>query len=182
MMDRAAGHFRRVEPRTTSRAFVSALLAPIERKTCWQLAEQAGHARPERMQRLLRTAVWDADALRNEMHAFATGQLTDSSAVLVLDETGFLKKGHRSVGVKRPYFRTAGRFENCQGGVFASYVTATWHAVMDRELYLPEQCWCAGPVRCERADVPASGSLPPNPKWPDRCSIVRCKPGFRFPG
>ncbi|MDR7304572.1 IS701 family transposase [Haloactinomyces albus] len=146
--------FGRVEMRSAARAFVSGLLAPIERKTCWQLAEHAGHARPERMQRLLHTACWDADAVHDEVYAFIGQRFADPAGVSVVDETGFLTKGACSAGVQRQYSGTAGRIENCQVGLFATYAGESGHAVVDRELYLPEQTWCADVSRCQRAGIP----------------------------
>ena len=108
VMARIASRFRRVEPRATARAFVLGLLSGIERKNCWRLAEQAGHARPGPMQRLLRTARWDADEVRDEVRAFVLEHLGTDDGVLIVDETGFLKKGTASVGVQRQYTGTAG--------------------------------------------------------------------------
>src|SRR5699024_2487585 len=124
-----AGQFRRVEPQRTAREFVDGLLAPLERKTCWQVAEHAGHARPERMQRLLRTTVWDAETVRDELRSLAAERLGDPNATLVLDETGVLKKGACSAGVQRQYSGTAGRIENCQVGVFATYASPAGHTL-----------------------------------------------------
>ena len=120
LMSLVAGRFARVEPRRTAREFVLGLLSPVERKNCWWLAEQAGHGDPQAMQRLLRTAVWDADAVRDDLRGFVAAQLGDAAGVLICDETGFLKKGTGSVGVQRQYSGTAGRIENSQVGVFLS--------------------------------------------------------------
>src|SRR5205823_303802 len=129
--------FGRAELRRTTREFVAGLLSPAERKNCWQLAEQAGHADPQAMQRLLRTAVWDADAVRDDLRAFVAAQLGDPGGVLIPDETGFLKKGICSVGVQRQYSGTAGRIENSQVGVFLSYASPAGRALIDRRVYLP---------------------------------------------
>jgi SRSO17 transposase len=153
-MDRIAGRFARVEPRRTARAFVSGLLSDVESKTCWGLAEQAGHARPDAMQRLLRTAVWDADAVRDDVRGFVAQRLADPDAVLVVDETGDLKKGTRSVGVQRQYTETAGRIENAQVGVFLAYASPRGRALADRRLYLPTS-WTDDPDRRAAAGVPA---------------------------
>ena len=120
LMFLVAGRFARAEPRRTAREFVLGLLSPAERKNCWWLAEQAGHGDPQAMQRLLRTAVWDADAVRDDLRGFVAAQLGDAAGVLIPDETGFLKKGTGSVGVQRQYSGTAGRIENSQVGVFLS--------------------------------------------------------------
>src|SRR5262245_18000370 len=109
-----AGRFGRAEPRGTARGFVAGLLSRGGGKNCWWLAGRAGHGDPQAMQRLLRTAVWDADAVRDDLRGFVAGQLGDAGGVLVCDETGFLKKGSGSAGVQRQYSGTAGRIENCQ--------------------------------------------------------------------
>jgi SRSO17 transposase len=154
LMFLVAGRFARAEPRRTSRQFVAGLLSPAERKNCWWLAEHAGHADPQAMQRLLRTAVWDADAVRDDLRAFVSAQLGDAAGVLICDETGFLKKGTGSVGVQRQYSGTAGRIENCQVGVFLSYASARGRALIDRRVYLPRS-WTDDPPRCAGAGIPA---------------------------
>ena len=137
LMCLVAGRFARVEPRRTARDMVLGLLSPAERKNCWWLAEQAGHDGPQAMQRLLRAAVRDADAVRDDLRGFVTAQLGDPAGVLIPDETGFLKKGLCSVGVRRQYSGTAGRIENCQVGVFLSYASPRGRALIDRRVYLP---------------------------------------------
>ncbi|WP_446685681.1 IS701 family transposase [Micromonospora polyrhachis] len=151
---RVAGRFVRAEPRQTAGQFVEGLLSDVERKTCWSLAERAGHADPQAMQRLLRTAVWDADAVRDDVRDWLVEHLGHPDAVLVVDETGFLKKGVCSVGVQRQYAGTAGRVENSQVGVFLAYVTPATRAMIDRRLYLPETTWCDRPDRLAAAGVP----------------------------
>jgi SRSO17 transposase len=153
-MERIAGRFGRVEPRRAARAFVSGLLSDVKSKTCWGLAEQAGYARPDAMQRLLRTARWDADAVRDDVRGFVVQRLAHPDAVLVVDETGDLKKGTRSVGVQRQYTGTAGRIENAQVGVFVAYASPRGRALVDRRLYLPTS-WTDDPDRCAAAGVPA---------------------------
>lgn len=111
-MARIAGRFKRAEPRATARAFVLGLLSGVERKNCWRLAEQADHARPGPLQRLLRNARWDADAVRDDIRAGVLEHLGADDGVPTKDETGFLKKGTASVGVQRQYTDTAGRIEN----------------------------------------------------------------------
>ncbi|GAA0400606.1 hypothetical protein GCM10009541_49690 [Micromonospora gifhornensis] len=150
---RVAGRFVRAEPRATAGRFVEGLLSDAERKTCWSLAERAGHADPQAMQRLLRTAVWDADAVRDDVRSWLIEQFGHPDAVLVTDETGFLKKGWCSVGVQRQYTGTAGRVENSQVGVFLAYVTPHGRALIDRRLYLPETTWCDQPDRIAAAGV-----------------------------
>ncbi|MFF7551262.1 IS701 family transposase [Streptomyces canus] len=151
---RIAGRFRRVEPRATARAYLLGLLSGAERKNCWQLAEQAGHDRPGPMQRLLRCARWDADEVRDDVRAYVFEHLGADDGVLIVDETGFLKKGRSSAGVQRQYTGTAGRIENSQVGVFLAYASSRGRALIDRRLYLPEQAWCQNVERRTRAGIP----------------------------
>ncbi|GHK05965.1 hypothetical protein SY2F82_77620 [Streptomyces sp. Y2F8-2] len=153
-MDRIAGRFSRVEPRATARAYLLGLLSQVERKNCWQLAEQAGLSRPGPMQRMLRYARWEADAVRDDNRAYAVEHLGTDGGVLIVDETGFMKKGRASAGVQRQYTGTAGRVENSQVGVFLAYATSRGRALVDRRLYLPEQSWCADPERRDAAGIP----------------------------
>ncbi|MGW0095940.1 IS701 family transposase [Streptomyces sp. NPDC003328] len=153
-MARIAGCFSRVEPRATARAYLLGLLSKAERKNCWQMAEQAGLARPGPMQRLLRCARWDADAVRDDGRAYAAEHLGADGAVLIVDETGFVKKGRASAGVQRQYTGTAGRIENSQVGVFLAYATGRGRAMVDRRLYLPERSWCSDPERRQAAGIP----------------------------
>src|ERR1700743_592086 len=118
-----AGRCERGGPRGRGRAYVRGLLAPLAVKNGWTLAEAAGDATPDGMQRLLNAAAWDADGVRDDVRAYAVRYLGDAGGVLVVDETGFVKKGTRSAGVQRQYSGTAGRVENCQLGVFCAYVT-----------------------------------------------------------
>jgi len=148
-----AGRFFRVEPRLRARAYVRGLLAPLASKNGWTLAEAAGDATPDGMQRLLNRAAWDADGVRDDVRAYVASHLGAADGVLVVDETGFLKKGTRSAGVQRQYSGTAGRVENCQLGVFCAYATGKGRALIDRELYLPKS-WIADRDRCREAAVP----------------------------
>ena len=148
-----SGRFVRVEPRRAAAEFVTGLLADIEVKTCWQLAEQAGHARPDAMQRLLYRATWDADAVRDDLRALIVDRLGEPDGVLVVDETGDLKKGVHTVGVQRQYTGTAGRIENAQVGVFLAYAGRHGHTLIDRRIYLPES-WTTDRERREQAGVP----------------------------
>ncbi len=118
-----APRFGRAEPRRRARAYLQALLSPCERKNGWQVAELVGETTPDGVQRLLNAAEWDAELVRDDLRAYVVEHLADSEAVLVIDETGFLKKGDKSVGVKRQYSGTAGRSENCQIGVFLCYAS-----------------------------------------------------------
>ncbi len=125
----------------------------MERKNSWQLAEHAGHRSPDRFQRLLSSAAWDEPGVREDVGNWAVAALADPEAVLVVDDTGFLKKGRSSAGVQRQYSGTAGRVENCQIGVFLAYATALGRLLLDAELYLPVS-WTDDPQRCARAGVP----------------------------
>jgi SRSO17 transposase len=129
------------------------LLSPCERKNGWQLAELLGEATPDGVQRLLNAADWDAEAVRDDLRASIITHLGDAEAVLIVDETGFVKKGTYSVGVKRQYSGTAGRVENCQIGVFLGYASASGAAFLDRALYLPQE-WAADLLRRQAAGVP----------------------------
>ena len=148
-----AGRFPRVEPRLRARAYVRGLLAPLASKNGWTLAEAAGNATPDGMQRLLNRAAWDADGVRDDVRGYVVRHLGDAGGVLVVDETGFVKKGARSAGVQRQYSGTAGRVENCQLGVFCAYASSKGRALIDRELYLPKS-WTGDRGRCREAGVP----------------------------
>ncbi len=151
--ERIAGRFGRAEPRARVRGYVSGLVAGLERKNGWTLAEWAREVSPDGMQRLLRRADWDVDGVRDDIRGYVAGQLGEPDGVLIADDTGFLKKGTRSAGVQRQYSGTAGRTENCQVGVFLAYASAHGHALIDRELYLP-QSWIDDPQRCRAAGIP----------------------------
>src|SRR3954464_9824408 len=139
---RVRRRFARAEPRRRALAYLRGLLSPVERKNGWQLAELAGEPTPDGMQHLLARADWDADAVRDDLRAYVVEHLGDPAAVLIVDETGFVKKGVKSVGVQRQYSGTAGRIENCQIGVFLAYASGKGHTLLDRELYLPKE-WAA---------------------------------------
>ena len=151
---RIAPRFARSEPRERVAAYVRGLLAPLERKNGWTLAEQAGELSPDGMQRLLYGADWDAARVRDDLRDYVVEHLGDPAAVLVVDETGFLKKGRQSAGVARQYSGTAGRIENCQIGVFLGYAAPAGRTFLDRELYLPA-AWTADRARCAEGGVPA---------------------------
>ena len=154
--------FRRAEQRATAGAFIDGLLSRAERKTGWMLAEEVGHERPYRMQSLLGRSSWSADALCDLVRRYAIDSLGDADGVLVVDETGFVKKGNHSVGVARQYSGTAGRVENCQVGVFAAYASRFGHALIDRRLYLPKS-WAEDPERRARAKVPGDVAFATKP-------------------
>jgi SRSO17 transposase len=164
---RLAPHFTRTEVRDRARDYLRGLLSGAERKNGWQLAEAAGHATPYSLQHLLGRARWDADAVRDALRAYVQERLGDQDAVLVVDETGFLKKGTKSVGVKRQYSGTAGRIENCQVGVFLSYASTQGHAFLDRELYLPAE-WAEDAARRAQAGVPTDLTFQTKPELAQR--------------
>ena len=132
-----------LRPRRRALAYLRGLLSPVERKNGWQLAEQAGDATPDGVQRLLYNYWWDADLVRDDLRYYVVDHLGDADGVLVVDEKGFLKKGDHSAGVQRQYSGTAARIENCQVGVFLGYAGAGGRALLDRELY-PPQVWAPG--------------------------------------
>ena len=148
-----SGRFHRSEPRRRALEYLRGLISPVERKNGWQLAEQAGDTTPDGVQRLLSTYRWDAHLVRDDLRAYVVEQLGGTDAVVVVDETGFLKKGDKSVGVQRQYSGTAGRIENCQVGVFLAYASSGGKALLDRELYLP-RVWSEDRERRQEAGVP----------------------------
>src|SRR5258708_34913714 len=153
---RIAPRFERAEPRRRALAYLTGLLSHTERKNGWQLAEEAGERSPDGMQRLLNASHWDPDAVRDDLVAYVREHLADPAAVLVIDETGFLKKGIKSAGVQRQYSGTAGRRENCQICVFvtsSSLVPAQTQVLVDRELYVPQD-WAEDWPRRREAGVP----------------------------
>jgi len=150
---RIAGRFGRAEARARARRFMEGLLGPAERKNGWQLAEHLGESGPQGVQRLLNAAEWDADLVRDDLRACVVEQLGDAEGLLIVDETGFLKKGIKSAGVARQYSGTAGRRENCQIGVFLAYASAKGCAFIDRALYLPE-AWAEDAARRAEAGIP----------------------------
>ncbi|QRK05951.1 transposase [Archangium violaceum] len=161
-------HFCRPETQRSAEAFVRALLSRAERKNAWGLAEEAGRYNPYAFQHLLLGARWDADAVRDDVLAYARQQLGEGGE-LVLDETGFLKKGNKSAGVARQYSGTAGRIENCQVGVFLAYVTPRGHTLIDRELYLPRSGRKTG-TDVARLGLRTRWPFLPSRSWPVSCS------------
>ena len=151
--ERIGRHFARREPRRRAVGYVRGLLGDSRRKNGWQLAEALGDASPDGVQHLLARADWDADAVRDDLIGYVAEALGAPDGVLVVDETGFLKKGTKSCGVARQYTGTAGRIENAQVGVFLAYAGARGHALIDRALYLPRE-WAGDPDRCAEAGVP----------------------------
>ena len=161
--DRIRQHFPRSEPRHRALAYLKGLLSPVERKNGWQLAQQAGDETPYGVQHLLGRAEWDADEVPNVLPDYVNQHLGQEAAVLVVDETAFLKKGDKSVGVQRQYSGTAGRIENCQLGVFLAYASSKGRTFIDRELYLPKQ-WAESAERRKEAAVPSDVKFSTKPQ------------------
>jgi SRSO17 transposase len=133
--------------------YVQGLMCPVERRNGWQMAEQIGDRTPDGVQRLLNTARWEVDGVRDDVQKYTLEILGKEDSVLVIDETGFLKKGNKSAGVKRQYSGTAGRIENCQIGVFLAYATRQGQTLIDRELYIPKE-WADDMPRRLEAHIP----------------------------
>src|SRR6266545_2355704 len=164
LLDRVASRFIRPEPRLRAQLFVRGILSGLARKNSWTLAEFAGESDPNGMQRLLTSARWDVDGVRDDVREWVVERLGDEEyAVLVPIEAGFPKKGNRSVGVHRQYNDVARRAENVQVGLFLAYASPRGWALVDRELYLPSS-WTADPERCERLGVPAGVGFVPKPE------------------
>jgi SRSO17 transposase len=163
LCERLGPCFARSETREGVQAYLRGLLSPVERKNGWQLAEEAGLSTPYAMQYLLNRAVWESEEVRERLQAYVREMLAGPDGMLVIDETGFLKKGTKSVGVQRQYSGTAGRIENGQIGVFLTYASQGEHTFVDRELYLP-QSWTQDQERCRAAHVPAEVSFATKPE------------------
>jgi SRSO17 transposase len=155
--------FRRRAAHRHAGAYLRGLLGEVERKNGWQLAEHAGYRHPRTIQRVLDRSAWDADEVRDDLRGFVVGHLGDPDGVLVVDETGFLKKGTKSCGVARQYSGTAGRIENCQIGVFLGYASPRGRAGLDRALYLPKD-WAEDPERRAEAHVPKAVAFRTKPR------------------
>src|SRR4028118_2261690 len=154
--------FVRSEPRGQAGRYLEGLLGPVKRKNGWQLAEHLGDARPWRTQRVLSHVLWDEEAARDLCREHVVEHLGAEDAVLVVDETGFLKKGRHSAGVARQYTGTAGRIQNAPGGALRAYGSRRGHALIDRRLYLPER-WAADAGRRRAAQIPEAAPLRPQP-------------------
>ena len=164
---RIAHRFRRSEPRERAKRYLAGLVDRIDRKNGWQLAEHLGESGPQGVQRLLNAADWDVDAVRDDLRTYVIEHLGDPAGVLVCDETGFLKKGTKSVGVQRQYSGTAGRRENCQIGVFLNYASLKGRTFLDRELYLPKE-WADDAARRREAGVPEAVRFATKPELAKR--------------
>jgi SRSO17 transposase len=162
LMLRVGGRFARVEPRRRVAAFVLGLLAGLPRVNCWSIAEHAGEEHPRGMQRLLSAAVWDEAGVRDDLRGYVLEHFADPGAVLVVDETGDLKKGTMTVGTQRQYTGTAGRTENAQVAVYLAYAALAGSAFIDRALYLPRS-WTGDPDRCQAAGIPGDTAFATKP-------------------
>jgi SRSO17 transposase len=153
VLDTIAPRFARCEAARNAGAFILGVLSAIESKNCWTMAELAGHASPDKLQHLLSRAKWDAEQIGEDLRAMVVDAFAEPDAILVVDETGDLKKGTKTVGVQRQYSGTAGRIENCQVAVYMTYTSSKGHALIDRALYMPHS-WLADRDRCAEAGVP----------------------------
>jgi SRSO17 transposase len=153
VIDRIAPRFSRYEPLRHAAGLMLGMLSGLDRKNCWTIAEHRGDVTPDGLQHLLSRAKWDADQVRDDLRDYVVDAFGDSGAVLVVDETGDVKKGVHSVGVQRQYSGTAGRIENSQVAVYLTYAAPRGHALIDRALYLPRS-WTADPDRCAAAGIP----------------------------
>jgi SRSO17 transposase len=152
---RFAPYFCRREPREAAQRYLRGLLSPVQRKNAWQMAEAVGLSGPQSLQRLLNEDQWDPEAVLAELQTYVVEEFGDPEAIAVLDESAFVKKGLRSVGVQRQWCSTLGKRENCQVGVFLTYVSSRGSAFLDRRLYLPED-WAEDPARRQAAKVPTA--------------------------
>lgn len=165
MCVRLDGLFYRTDSRAHARHYVRGLIAPLERKNGWTIAEYSGDPEPKALQRLLNLSPWDADEARDLVRVYAMEHFADPRGVLIADPTGFAKKGNKSAGVQRQYSGTLGRIDNCQIGVFLAYANTVGDRVLiDRELYLPDESWCADPGRRAEARVPEEVTFATRPK------------------
>jgi SRSO17 transposase len=148
-LDRIESRFSRYEPLRHAGGLMLGMLSGLDRKNCWTIAERRGDLTPDGLQHLLARARWDADAVRDDLRGYVVEAFGELDAVLVVDESGDLKKGEHSVGVQRQYTGTAGRIENAQVAVYLTYAARRGHALIDRALYLPRS-WSDDAERCRR--------------------------------
>ena len=179
LQERLGELFGRADARRQANLYLEGLLSAVERKNGWQLAEQIGDARPWRTQRVLSRTLWAADAARDRCREYVVEHLGAADGVLVIDETGFLKKGSKSAGVARQYSGTAGRIENCQIGVFLAYASGRGHALIDRELYLPQD-WAEDGARRATAGIPRAVSFATKPQLAQRMIARAIAAGVPF--
>ncbi|QKM46555.1 hypothetical protein B7760_00554 [Burkholderia glumae] len=155
--------FKRPEPRQRPLAYLKGLMSTVERKNGWRLAEWIGESPAGGVQHLLERAQWDVHAARDLLQEYVVEQVGECDAVLVVDETGFVKKGQHSAGVQRQYSGTAGRIENSQIGVFLCYAGRGGSAFIDRELYVPK-AWTDDRMRCKAAGIAESVEFATRPQ------------------
>jgi SRSO17 transposase len=155
VIDRIAPRFARYEPLRHAGELMAGLVSGLDRKNCWTIAEHRGAATPDGLQHLLSRAKWDADQIRDDLRDYVVEAFGDPGAILVVDETGDVKKGAATVGVQRQYSGTAGRIENSQVAVYLTYAAPRGHAFIDRALYLPKS-WTDDPTRCAEAGIPVT--------------------------
>jgi SRSO17 transposase len=179
LQERLGELFGRADARRQANLYLEGLLSAVERKNGWQLAEQIGDARPWRTQRVLSRTLWEADAARDLCREYIVAHLGAADGVLVIDETGFLKKGRKSAGVARQYSGTAGRIENCQIGVFLAYASGRGHTLIDRELYLPQD-WAEDGARRATAGIPRAVSFATKPQLAQRMIARAIAAGVPF--
>src|SRR6266567_7851190 len=163
---RIAPRFARPQPRQRALAYLKGIVGSMKRKNGWQLAEYAGENRPDGMQRLLGSAVWDENLVRDDLRAYILERLGDPQAIVVIDETSFRKRGKKSAGVKKQYCGTTGAVENCQVGVFLGYSSPKGCTLLDRELYPPKE-WIDDPQRCREAGIPE------DTRFQTKCELAR---------
>jgi SRSO17 transposase len=162
VIDRIAPRFARYEPLRHAAGLIQGLVSGLDRKNCWTIAEHRGQPTPDALQHLLGRARWDAEAVRDDLRGYVVDHFADPDAILVVDETGDVKKGTHSVGVQRQYTGTAGRIENAQVAVYLTYAAPRGHAFIDRALYLPKS-WTSDPDRGAAAGVPADTGFATKP-------------------
>jgi SRSO17 transposase len=163
--ERISPLFYRTESRAHAERYLRGLLAPLERKNGWTIAEYSGEKEPKATQRFLNLTPWDADALRDIVLEYVAEHFADPRGVLIADPTGFAKKGTKSAGVQRQYSGTMGRVDNCQIGSFLAYAnTAGDRVLADRELYVPEKTWFSDRRRCAEAGIPEDAAFATRPQ------------------
>ena len=173
--------FYRTESRRHAEQYLRGLLAPIQRKNGWTIAEYVGESEPKALQRFLNLSPWDVERLLELNRDYVLEHLASPSAILVADPTGFAKKGTKSVGVQRQYSGTLGRVDNCQIATFLAYVTPDRDRVLlDRRLYLPKDSWLADPVRCAEAGVPTETTFKTRPEQVIEMIDAACAAGVPF--
>jgi len=180
IVERIGVHFSHLRVIERACSYLQGLLSPLERKNSWQVAESGGEVTPSRMQNLLHRSIWNQDGVRDELASYVAEQLGDRQAVGVLDESAMLKKGAKSAGVARQYCGLTGQVENCQVGVFLGYASPKGHALIDRELYLPE-AWTGDADRCRAAHVPTTVKFATKPQLALRMWQRARDAGIEFP-